>query len=115
MTLLSLLLDPPVILAHNKSQDIYLDSYDPLLFNSEPVLELHCSSSGYPAPAIMWYKNGQALGNSSGSITVRSGTQGSFAVYQCIAVNEFGRDSVLMRVLVRGMHNDNKSNDNTHN
>uniref|UniRef100_A0A1X7TPE9 Ig-like domain-containing protein n=2 Tax=Amphimedon queenslandica TaxID=400682 RepID=A0A1X7TPE9_AMPQE len=97
--------DSPVILNHNKSQDVYLDRYDPLISDSESVLDLHCSPRGYPTPAITWYRNGQALGNSSRSITICSGTQGSFAVYQCIAVNEFGRDSVLIRVLVRGLAN----------
>lgn len=64
--------------------------------------ELSCHVTGHPAPVITWYRNGVPLQDTSGSLKLSSSDQSNFAVYQCVAVNEFGRDSILIRVLVKG-------------
>lgn len=86
---------PPTILQHNKSQDLYIEV-------SNSNFELSCHATGHPAPVITWYRNGVPLQDTSGSLKLSSSDQSNFAVYQCVAVNEFGRDSILIRVLVKG-------------
>ena len=51
-------------------------------------LTLTASASGYPAPTLQWYKDGQPIaGATSGTFTLPAATVADAGSYQCIATN----------------------------
>ena len=72
-----------------------------------------CVASGYPAPAITWFHNGEVVSDGGGvtvgadnTLTIAEPLVNHSGIYQCIVANDFGvvtRVS-LLEVRERGMH-----------
>lgn len=88
-------LAPPSILHHMSSQDVYLP-------HTNRNFHLNCSAVGNPLPQITWYRNGEMLTNTGGQVTLSASQFSLFAIYQCVAQNELGRESMLIRILIKG-------------
>lgn len=67
---------------------------------------IHCRATGFPKPRINWFVNGQITSSDPSSINdkyqilpngdlfIHNSTFDDMGVYQCMASNEFGSDSI---------------------
>ncbi|KAH7639381.1 hypothetical protein HUG17_3414 [Dermatophagoides farinae] len=63
---------------------------------------IHCRATGFPKPRINWFVNGQITSSindkyqilPNGDLFIHNSTFDDMGVYQCMASNEFGSDSI---------------------
>uniref|UniRef100_A0A3Q2Y5K0 Ig-like domain-containing protein n=1 Tax=Hippocampus comes TaxID=109280 RepID=A0A3Q2Y5K0_HIPCM len=69
------------------------------------VARFRCRVTGYPAPKVNWYLNGQLIRKSNGgllSLVIRGVSPADQGVYRCTATNRHGRGSSSARLTVEG-------------
>ncbi|MGH0125472.1 UNVERIFIED_CONTAM: hypothetical protein FKN15_054569 [Acipenser sinensis] len=88
---------PPVIVSQTKSYTVALDKSVPLL----------CEAQGYPAPEVIWHKNGHLVTESvrlrvlsSGALQITFAQPGDTGRYTCTVANVAGSSNIEMSLIV---------------
>ncbi|XP_020901132.1 obscurin [Exaiptasia diaphana] len=77
-----------------------------LIVNESQSAILHCSSSGYPRPDVVWSKNNgtlphkRAVADSTGKLDIKHVTTNDSGIYQCKASNLLGSTQTTAKLQV---------------
>ncbi|XP_033885551.3 hemicentin-1-like isoform X1 [Acipenser ruthenus] len=89
---------PPVIVSQTKSYTVALDKSVPLL----------CEAQGYPAPEVIWHKDGHLVTESvrlrvlsSGALQITFAQPGDTGRYTCTVANVAGSSNIEMSLIVQ--------------